>query len=114
MSEIDVHEILRRAEEQKELRAEQLPDHQECIRLMIQIRLRLEEIGWKSGIYAPKDGSRFEAIVAGYGGPSKCLWLGSGFFIEDKGDLWPVEPFMWRAQPPATIAPTTKDTGGEG
>lgn len=101
MSEIDVHEILRVAEEQKKLRAKQLPDYQECIRLMIQIRLRLEEMGWKSGTYAPKDGTYFEAIVAGFAGPSQCVWLGSGFFIADKGDLWPAEPFMWRTQPPA-------------
>lgn len=95
LNEIDVDKLLRTAEEQKAARAAQLPTHQDCIRLMIQIRLRLEELGWRSASYAPKD-RPFEAIVAGYGGPSECQWLGSGFFIADGGDLWPAQPFYFR------------------
>ncbi len=94
---VDVHALLREAAEQKAARAEQLPTHQDCIRLMVQIRLRLMELGWQSHEYAPKDGAKFEAIIAGFAGPSECAWLGSGFFVADRGDWWPAKPFMWRA-----------------
>lgn len=96
---VDVHEILRAAEEQKSERARQMPTEQDCIRLMVQCRLRLLELGWKGGEYAPKDGTTFEAIVAGFAGPSECVWLGSGFFVAHGGDWWPAKPFAFRHLP---------------
>ena len=93
---VDVHQLLRDAEDQQAERAKQLPTHQDCIRLTVQIRLRLMELGWQSHEYAPKDGTKFEAIIVGFTGPSECVWLGSGFFVADKGDWWPAKPFVWR------------------
>ena len=93
---VDVHEILRSVEEQKQARAEQLPSDQDCIRMMAQCRFRLMDLGWHSGEFAPKDGKPFEAIIAGYAGPSECIWLGSGFFVADGGDWWPAKPFAFR------------------
>lgn len=93
---VDVHELLREANEQKAARAEQLPTEQDCIRMMVQCRLRLIDLGWKSGEYAPKDGRSFESINAGFAGPSVCQWIG-GFFIADAGDWWPVlQPLVYR------------------
>lgn len=99
---VDVHEVLRLAEEQRMARADQLPDAQNCIRMMVQVRLRLEELGWRSADYAPKDGIYFDAIVAGYAGPSRCCWLGNGFFIADGGDFWPCKPMMFLPTPDAS------------
>ncbi|MES1979599.1 MAG: hypothetical protein V4451_16275 [Pseudomonadota bacterium] len=97
---LDIHEILRDAEAQKQARAEQLPAMQDCIRVMVQARLRLEELGWRDACYAPKDGSYFDAITAGYAGPSDCMYLGDwptgNFFIAEGGDLWPSHPMMFK------------------
>lgn len=89
---VDVHEILREADAQQQARAEQFPDEQSVIRMMVQCRLRLEELGWRSALYAPRDGSHFLAITPGYAGPSECTWLGSGFFVADGNDWWPTTP----------------------
>ncbi|WP_390342307.1 hypothetical protein ACFJIS_18850 [Variovorax boronicumulans] len=97
---VDVHSLLREAEAQEKARAEQLPTEQDCIRMMVQCRMRLLEIGWRSGEYAPRNGTEFEAIVAGFTGPSRCVWLGSGFFVADGGDWWPVaRPMVYRPMP---------------
>ena len=93
---IDVHEILRAAEEQKAERAAQLPDVQDCIRVMVQARLRLQELGWRDIAYAPQDGSYFDAVTAGFTGPSDCCRLGSGWFVAGDGDLWPAHPMMFK------------------
>ena len=98
---VDVHEILRQADEQRQARAEQLPTEQDCIRLMVQCRLRLEELDWRSIDYAPKQkGKPIDAIVPGWPGVKECHWLGSSWFAAEAGDLWPVEPawFKVRAQ----------------
>lgn len=92
---VDVHDLLRQHDEQKQARAEQFPTEQDCIRMMIQCRLRLEELGWRSISYAPKE-STFEAITPGYGGPSECMWMGSCFMVADHGDWWPAQPAWWR------------------
>lgn len=100
MSAVDVHEILREAEGQKQVRAYQLPTEQDCIRMMVQCRLRLMDLGWLSGEYAPRDGSEFTAINAGFRGPVTCVHLGSGFFVADGGDWWPASrPMVFRANP---------------
>ena len=89
---VNVHELLREAEAQKAARAEQLPTEQDCIRMMVQCRLRLIELGWRSGEYAPKDGTGFVGINAGWAGPAEYQHLGSGFFIAEGGDWWPAPP----------------------
>lgn len=89
---VDVHELLREAEAQKAARAKQLPTEQDCIRMMVQCRLRLIELGWRSGEYAPKDGTCFVGINAGWAGPAEYQHLGSGFFIAEGGDWWPAPP----------------------
>ena len=97
---VDVHELLRQSDLQKVARAEQLPTEQDCIRLMIQCRLRLLELGWRSGEYAPSDGTYFTGINPGFTGPAEYTHLGSGFFIADGGDWWPApRPLVFRAAP---------------
>lgn len=109
---VDVHSLLRDAEDQKQARAEQLPTEQDCIRLMIKIRLRLQELEWFPACFAPKDGGSFQAIVAGYAGPSECRWLGSAFFAAEKGDWWPVTP--WLVSKRDAAAPSAAPSAGNG
>ena len=100
---VDVHALLREAADQKAARTEQLPTEQDCISMMVQCRLRLLELGWTSGEYAPKDGKEFEGINPGFAGPSTYTHLGSGFFIASPGDWWPApRPLVFRlpATPP--------------
>lgn len=89
---VDVHALLRGVQEQKAARATQLPTEQDCIRMMVQCRLRLMDLGWRSGENAPKDGGEFTGINAGFTGPSVYVHLGSGFFVAEDGDWWPVPP----------------------
>jgi hypothetical protein len=66
--------------------------------MMVQCRLRLIELGWREGEYAPRDGTEFTGINAGFTGPVTCVHLGSGFFVADGGDWWPVpRPLVFRA-----------------
>lgn len=85
---VDVHALLRDGEAQKAARAEQLPTEQDCIRMMVQCRLRLLDLGWKSGEYASKD-KKIEGINPGFTGPAEYQHLGSGWFIAGRGDWWP-------------------------
>lgn len=93
---VDVHSLLREAEDQKAARAEQLPTAQDCIRVMVQCRLRLMELGWKSGEYAPKD-HVIEGINAGFTGPLEYQYLANGWFTAGGGDWWPApRPLVFR------------------
>jgi len=66
--------------------------------MMVQCRLRLIELGWREGKYAPKDGTEFEGINPGFRGPATYTHLSSGFFIADGSDWWPApRPLVFRA-----------------
>lgn len=102
-ADLDVNALLRGAEEQKAARATLLPTEHNCIASMVQARMRLLDLGWRSGEYAPRDGSHFEGVIAGFTGPSECTWLGSGFFAAAGGDWWPVpRPMVFRPLPGKT------------
>lgn len=91
MPSVDVHSLLREAQDQKAARAAQLPTEQDCIRMMVQCRLRLLDLGWTSGEYAPKN-RPIEGVNAGWSGPGEYQHLGAGWFIAENGDWWPAPP----------------------
>lgn len=91
-----IFKMIAEAEQAKADRAVAYPEAQHCIEAMIHIRLRLLELGWQSAEYAPKDGSRFWAISAGFTGPSECCWLGNAFFVASEHDWWPTTILVWR------------------
>lgn len=63
----------------------------------------LRSLGWSDATYAPKDGTRFLAICGNGSEPRPCSHLGEGgFFLEDAGDLWPVNPVLWKPMPKET------------
>lgn len=101
MAAVDVHDLLRDAEAHKLARAIQFPTEQDCIRMMVQCRLRLLELGWQSGEYAPKD-REIEGINPGFSGPAIYRHLGSSWFIASPGDWWPApRPLVFRPAPAA-------------
>lgn len=112
MTEIDVHALLRNAEEQKAARAAQMPTDADCFRVMVQAVQRLKELGWAEAIYCPKDGSAFEAIEAGCSLPGTCIYMGDwpdgGWWMQDAGDLWPSRPILWR---PLPVTPNAEPSG---
>lgn len=66
----------------------------------------LRSIGWREGVYAPKDGTRFLSIEAGSTGVFVCYWWdndrmkeGGRFWSEAHGDLWSVNPILWKPMP---------------
>lgn len=97
----DVHSLLREAEAQKQARAEQLPTEQDCIRMMVQCRLRLIDLGWQSGEYAPRDNRRFIGVNPGFAGPAEYQNLFGNappsYFVAEGRDWWPVpRPLVWK------------------
>ncbi|HKH29066.1 MAG TPA: hypothetical protein VKA61_12140, partial [Sphingomicrobium sp.] len=52
-------------EDQKRVRADQMPDEQAALRVMGMAYRRLLDLGWRPAMYCPKDGTEFDAIEAG-------------------------------------------------
>lgn len=86
-------------------RAEMMPDAPAAIRLLFEAFERLREIGWREGIYAPKDGTKFEVIEAGSTGIFRCSYSGvwpDGYWITfDERDAYPSKspPLLYRLLP---------------
>lgn len=101
---LDVHAVLRAADAAKAARAEQLPDVNECLRVLQQVNLRLLELGWKSITYVPSNGGTAHAIHAIAPGCTAVLSvinlsndpMQKNWFAEDSGDWWPCRPIWWK------------------
>ena len=90
-------DLIAEADKAKAERAAAYPEVASCVEAMVQIRLRLLEMGWQSAEYAPKDGSKFWAIPAGFTGPSECSWWGGSFFVASEHDWQPTTTILvWR------------------
>lgn len=92
--------LLDRIDGEKAARAEKMPTEWDALLQMQEARQRLEEMGWRSISYAPKDGTMFAAIESGSTGIHRCTCefttLGQlRYWIHD-GDLWPAHPILWR------------------
>jgi hypothetical protein len=79
------HEPLTRAEADamwesakaaEQARAERMPDEQSAIRGLMDAWLRLKEIGWRDGMYTPRDGTHFQTIEVGSTGIFDCVCSG--------------------------------------
>jgi hypothetical protein len=88
---------IRRAE-----RARLMPDAAAALRTICDAVERLKELGWRDGIYMPKDGTTVETVEAGSTGIHKCRYEGQwaeGYFMHmDDRDMYPSRqaPLMWR------------------
>lgn len=86
----------------KKKRAEDMPDEQAALRVMMNAYTRLKELGWREAIYCPKDGSHFQAIEAGSTGVHDCAyegeWPKGSWWVYD-GDVWPSRPILFKLYP---------------
>lgn len=78
-------------------------DEAECLRSLVHIKLRLEELGWRDIIYCPTDGTHFLAIEFGVPVPGVCFydgeWPHGRWWMVEQGDLFPAKPIMWKLPP---------------
>ena len=111
-----LHEPLTRAEgdaiwnaaaAQERARAEAMPTEKDALSAFHQAATRLQELGWKSPIYCPKDGTAFDVIEVGSSGIHECFYLGdwpTGMWcIPCEGDIWPSRPALFK--PRSTASP---------
>lgn len=102
--------ILDAIDQARARRAALMPDQQTAIRALYEAFDRLRELGWREGIYSPKDGSEFEIIEAGSTGIFQCRYLGEwpdGYWITtDDRDAYPssAPPMLFRLFPAAEAA----------
>lgn len=97
--ESTIGELVRRADEAKAARAEEMPDTEAALAVLHRAYVRLKELGWSDAIYCPKDGTLFLAIEAGSTGQHQCHYGGEwpdGIWWIDDGDTWPSRPILWR------------------
>ena len=96
----EADEIWARAEANKAMRADSMPDDQTAMETLFAAYLRLKELGWRDIIYCPKDGTVFEAISAGSTGVHPCYydgeWPDGRWWTMEAGDLWPSRPILFR------------------
>ena len=60
------------ADRAKKDRAERMPDDKSAVRSLFEAWQRLTELGWKSGIHAPHDGTHCQSIEFGSTGIFDC------------------------------------------
>lgn len=96
--------IWRASQDEKDRRAEAMPDDRAATRALFDAWLRLNELGWRDAQYCPKDGSLFEVIEAGSTGVHVCHYEGSWptgtYWIHGDSDLWPSRPVLFREGQP--------------
>lgn len=100
MSEMTLSDVLDKALKAEAMRAEAMPTEQDAVRVMFEAYQRLQELGWRPAIYAPKNGSTFDAIEPGSAGIGVCSYMGDwpngAFWMHEGGDLWPSRPALFR------------------
>ncbi len=84
-------------EERKTKRSKLMPTEQDAINMMFECYQRLEDLGWKHAMYAPKNGKPFLSISVGSTGIHKGRFYDEKYcFVEDGGDLWPSDIYMFK------------------
>jgi hypothetical protein len=87
------------------LDAEAMPDDVAALRVISRAKERLRELGWRDGLYAPKDGTVFDTCEAGSTGIFDCyysgVWPEGHWLTFDGGDCYPSSspPMMFRLKP---------------
>ena len=94
-----------RAKEREAKRAADMPDEQSAINAMHDAWLRLKELGWREGMYAPRDGTTFKVIEIGSTGIFDCdchgEWPDCTWTAYDEHDAYPSSqaPAMFKLMP---------------
>lgn len=98
LSEDECRDIIARADAQKIARESSMPDFDAAISTLHSAQVRLGELGWKEGIYCPKDGEQFALIEFGSTGVFSGRYVGKwpdGYVYADDYTLHP-NGMMWK------------------
>lgn len=97
--------LLVRNEEKRAARAALMPDQEAAVSALNEAFERLKDLGWREGVYAPKNGTVFETLEAGSTGVHHCHYSGKwpdGYWMTacDR-DLYPSSsaPLLYRLFP---------------
>jgi len=91
-------------------RAARMPDETAALRAMQDAYTRLKELGWREGIYSPRDGSIFKVIELGSTGIFDCdcrgEWPDCTWTTYDERDAYPSSqaPALFKLLPEAQAA----------
>lgn len=95
----------RQFEEADKRRAERLPNVNACLLMLLDVKQRLETLGWSEGVDMPKDGRTVKVIEWGSTGVFDCYYSGDwpdGYFnTMDDRDVYPSSspPLMYQRSP---------------
>lgn len=101
----DAETIWRACEEAQKKRAEDMPDEQSALNAMFRAWQRLKELGWREGIYCPRDGTHFRTIEVGSTGIAdgvcEGVWPNCTWTTFDEHDAYPSSqaPALFRLYP---------------
>lgn len=81
--------------------AAQMPTAEAALLSMLHAYSRLRTLGWRPAMYAPKDGTPFQAIEAGSCGIFRTWYSDNGRYCwaEDGGEIYPAHPILFRSMP---------------
>lgn len=80
-------------------RAADMPTAKDALDRAMDAFLRLKDLGWNWGLYAPKDGTEFDACSVGSSGIHRVFYQAPRFWCCDGGDIWPYDVAMFRLDP---------------
>lgn len=73
-------------------------DARTALERMCLAQRQLRSLGWVVHCPPPKDRDTL-TVQAGSVGIFRTRWMGTAYFCEDGGDLWPCTPLAWREVP---------------
>ena len=98
LSKEEAERIWREIERENERRRIEMPTSHHALQTMFRAYARLEDMGWRRGMYCPKDGAEFACITLGSTGIFTAFYSGewpTGYLhIED--EIGGVDGMMWK------------------
>lgn len=86
-------DVILESERESVRRAVDMPTEQDAVDALHRAYTRLKDLGWRDGMYMPKDGTKVTVIQVGSTGQFDCAYVGKwsdGFFyLYDSGDVYP-------------------------
>ena len=101
IKEPTLQELWAEAKREKAARDALMSDERATIFMLFAAYLRLKDFGWRDGMYAPKDGTKFQTISLGSTGIHDCGFSGKYWDTFDGGDIYPSSdrPDLFRLYP---------------
>ena len=107
--EMSFEKMMAEIKAEKAARAADMPSENDALQVAFRASARLADLGWRRGIYCPKDGTVFEVCNPGrstgiFRAHYDGTWPTGRLWVHDAGDLWPSQPHghLWR---PLTTEP---------